>query len=335
MRSWWVIACLVAVSGAAVAADKPKAPASADSARPAKPTAAEAPVAPAGSDAAAPADAQDAASGDAAQPSVPHIVGPKRVDLGHGAQIDLPAGMLLVERAAAQELLRKGGNEADDAVAMIVPDGPGDWAMVIEAEDVGYVSDSDAGELDAADMLEDFKRGTIEQNKKRVAMGIPELFIDGWSEPPRYERATRQLVWGLTGHGKADKVVNRYTRLLGRNGYLSVDLIDDPKTIEASKVQAQSILAALHFTPGSRYEDHTGSDHDSGLGLKALVLGGAGVVIAKKTGILIALLLVLKKGFIVVAAAFGGFFKWLFGRKSRRDNAVAELPPDLGAPPPG
>jgi uncharacterized membrane-anchored protein len=188
-------------------------------------------------------------------------------------------------------------------------------------------------------MLDQFKQGTIEQNKKRVAMGVPELILDGWSEPPRYERSTRHLVWGLNGHDTRGKFVNFFTRFLGRNGYLSVDLIDDPATIEASKVEALSVLDAVHFDIGSRYEDHVGSDRSSGLGLKALVLGGTGLVIAKKTGILIAILLALKKGFIVVIAAIGGLFKWLFGRRKREADAVPTTstsdPPAPDGPPEG
>jgi uncharacterized membrane-anchored protein len=298
----------------------------------------------------APDDADDAddvvgeAAGEA-EPNplagLPHVVGPKRVELGHEAQIDLPEGMILLEKVAAQELMRKVGNGAEHVVAAITPpeSSPSSWLVVIEAKDVGYVSDSDASELDASAMLEQFKQGTIEQNKRRVTMGVSELFLDGWSEPPRYERATRHLVWGLNGHGVDGKVVNFFTRFLGRNGYLSVNLIDDPSTMEASKVQALSILTAVHFAPGARYEDHVDSDRDSGLGLKALVLGGTGVVIAKKTGILIAIVLALKKGFIVVVAAIGGFFKWLFGRKKQDPDAdltVSELPPsDPPAPPIG
>jgi uncharacterized membrane-anchored protein len=151
-------------------------------------------------------------------------------------------------------------------------------------------------------------------------MGIPELLIDGWSERPHYEPATHHLVWGLDAHDTESKVVNYLTRFLGRLGYLSVNLIDDPATIEASKAQALSVLTALHFDVGWRYEDHVSSDRDSGIGLKALVLGGAGVVIAKKTGILIAVLVFLKKGIVVIVVAIGGFFRWLFRRK--KDDAA-------------
>ena len=265
--------------------------------------------------------------------SMPHVTGPKLVDLGHNAELDLPAGMTLFERATAQDLMKKMGNDAEAVVAAIIPpQGGGDWIIVIEADDVGYVSDSDADELDASAMLEQFKTGTIQQNKQRVTLGIPELFVDGWSERPHYLAMQHHLVWGLDAHDSSGKVINFFTRFLGRNGYLSVNLIDEPANIESSKKEAMSVLSAIRFRAGSRYADHVDGDRDSGLGLKALVLGGAGVVLAKKGGILIALLLFLKKGFIVVLAAAGGFFKWMFGRgKKTVAEPTPETPP---APPP-
>jgi uncharacterized membrane-anchored protein len=347
MKAWWVIGCLVvamAMSGVALA-DKAKPPAEKVTAG--KPKAGDAGKAPAPDAKAAPqadppaeaeADEADRAA-EASLANLPRIVGPKRVDLGHQAEIDLPAGMILFERTEAQEMMRKGGNGAEHVVAAIAPASDATWYVVIEASDVGYVSDDDASELDASGMLEQFKRGNIEQNKRRAGLGISELVLDGWSEPPRYESATRHLVWGLSAHSSDGKVVNFFTRVLGRNGYLSINLIDDPSTLEASKVQALSILTAVHFTSGARYEDHVDSDRDSGLGLKALVLGGAGVVVAKKTGILIAIVLALKKGFIVVFAAIGGFFRWLFGRKKRESDDLVPsdpLPPsDPDVPPLG
>jgi uncharacterized membrane-anchored protein len=338
---------MVATAGMAVAGKETAPPAKRPPAK-VKPGAADQAAAPDGKTAADQAEAAGAGDEAAIDPlaSLPHVVGPKRVDLGHNAQLDLPAGMVLFERAVAQDLVRKGGGAADHLVAAIVPaQGAARWEVLIEASDVGYVSDNDASELDAQSMLEQFKSGTLEQNKHRVAIGVPELFIDGWSERPRYDGMTRHLVWGLNVHDTDGKVVNFFTRFLGRNGYLSINLIDAPSSIEASKTEALSILTAVHFMPGFRYEDHVGSDPDSGLGLKALVLGGTGVVIAKKTGILVAILLGLKKGIIVVFAAIGGFFKWLFGRRKRESEVELATsvapeppsgpPPDLGGPPAG
>src|SRR5262249_37825025 len=118
----------------------------------------------------------------------PHLVGPKLVGLGHNAEIDLPAGLLLFEQAQAQELMRRMGNSTDGVVALVAPpeESSATWMIVIDADDVGYVSDSDADELDADSMFEQFKEGTAEQNKKRVEVGVPALTLDGWTERPHY-----------------------------------------------------------------------------------------------------------------------------------------------------
>ena len=345
MKDWRVIgyAALLVVATAGVsrvsaAADKDKDKAPAEKVRAArtdKAPASDVTTGAAGSPAEAPAeDSQDDAAPDP-MANVPHLVGPTRVQLGHHAEIDLPAGMLLLEQAAAQDLMRRLGNNIDGVVATILPAAnTARWMVVIAAHDVGYVNDDDADELDAQAILEQLQQGTLEQNKKRVAMGVPELILDGWSEPPRYEPATRHVVWGLNAHDTDGKVVNFFTRFLGRHGFLSVNLVDDPVTIDASKTQALSILTAVRFEPGSRYEDLAGGDRDSGIGLKALVLGGTGVVIAKKTGILIAIAVALKKGVIVVLAAIGGFFRWLFRRKKQGQAAEPTTPeaPDPDPP---
>src|SRR3569623_104290 len=110
----------------------------------------------------------------------PNIKGPKLVDLGHGAEIDLPAGMFLYESAGAQDLMRKLGNSPAGTLAAIVPRDfeKSTWMIVIDADDSGYVNDSDADDLAATSMLNDFKAGTEEQNKKRAAKGIAAMTID-------------------------------------------------------------------------------------------------------------------------------------------------------------
>src|ERR1700743_2209930 len=68
---------------------------------------------------------------------VPHIVGPKQVELGHGAVIDLPAGLALLEQAMAQDMERKLGNDASTVVAVVMAEGGVDtWNIVIRAADV-------------------------------------------------------------------------------------------------------------------------------------------------------------------------------------------------------
>jgi uncharacterized membrane-anchored protein len=324
-----VILGTTAIAGA----DKPAKREPGKKAEPAKAQPAAAPGTAEKPDPAAP-DAADNEPANA-EPMPPHILGPKTVDLGNNTAIDLPAGMVLLERIEAQKLLRKQGEPAEGVVAMVFnPDS--DWRVFIDYEGSGYIDDSDANDLDADELLESYRQGTAEQNKTRRALGQPELIIDSWTERPRYEQGPHHLVWGLAAHYTGGKVVNFFTRILGRNGYASIDLIAEPDQIESAKKEAVAILGATHFKLGSTYADHVSSDHSSGIGLRGLVLGGAGVAVASKLGLLAKLALVFKKGFIVLFAAIGGLFRWLFRRKKTPESDMMGTPsPPLGPPPGG
>jgi len=264
----------------------------------------------------------------------PNIKGPKLVDLGHGAEIQLPEKMVLFEKPTAQAIMRKSGDDGDSVVAVITPLDPAQrWEVVIDADDSGYVNDSESDDLDANQLFEQYKQGNVEQNKERAKLGIGPLYLDDWNQQPKYDKAKHHLVWGLNAHTDKRKVVNFFTRFLGRGGYLSVDLIDGATTIEQSKVQAMSILDALRFKPGQRYEDHASGDKDSHIGLKALMIGGGALFVAKKTGLLVLLFVFLKKGAIILVAGIAGFFKWLTG-KGKKTTDLAMNPPPSDPPPP-
>jgi len=192
---------------------------------------------------------------------------------------------------------------------------------------MGYISDSDADELDADQLLASFREGSVKQNLERKSRGIPELFVDGWSQKPQYDRARHRLVWGLENHDVSGKVINFDTRLLSRGGYVAFGLIDAPEEIVAARQETLPILEAIHFKPGARYEDHVSGDRDSGIGLRGLVLGGAGLMVAKKTGLLVILLAFFKKAFIFIAAGIAGAWRWLFRRKRAAADVVAEPAP--------
>jgi uncharacterized membrane-anchored protein len=328
-RRLGVLVALCALAATA-SADKPKAKKAPPPAQ--KQTAPEPPPAddqPA-DDGASDADAGSAGDIEAQLP--PHVTGPKLVDLGNDIEIDLPAGMVLLEHDEAKKLIEKGGGTGEGVVALVLPMFLPDqtWEMRIDYDDVGYVKDTDADELDPNELFNQYKQGTDEDNARRRAQGLSELFLDGWQQMPKYDKPTHRLVWGFNAHSVNGPNVNFFTRVLGRNGYLSVDLIDDPDKIETAKGQAAGVVAGLRYKPGATYEDHKSNDKDSGMGLKALVLGGAAVGVFKvaKAGVLVKLLLIFKKGFIVVIAAIGAFFKKIFGRGGSKKTPPTQLPPD-------
>ncbi|HWO27146.1 MAG TPA: DUF2167 domain-containing protein [Kofleriaceae bacterium] len=282
--------------------------------------------------AAAPARAADAG---ATGHEVPHVAGPRRIDLGDGVELDLPAGAVLYERTAARALLEAAGNHSEGVLGVVMRTDRR-WVLVIEHEPIGYVSDADAGELEPESLLASFREGTAQQNARRRELGLAELVIDGWSEPPRYDRAKHQLLWSIRGHTAQGPGINSFTRVLGRGGYLSLSLVDEPETIEQSKQEAAAIIDATRFLPGAQYEDYREGDKSSGMGLRMLVLGGAGVAVAKaaKTGILVAILLALKKFFVVIGLGVASLCKWLLHRRSRPPAApVTAADPDAGAGP--
>lgn len=304
------------------------------SARPKSAPTTKAPAAPVEAPPADNGSAGDGNSGSAAAQASdepPHITGPQHVELGHDCQIELPAGTVLLEHDEAKKIIERGGGHADNIVAMIFPIGDDNqtWEMSIDYDDVGYVSDKDADELDPAALLKQYQEGTEQDNQQKRALGKPELFLDGWNELPKYDKTSRRLVWGFNAHTIKRPNVNYFTRILGRNGYMSVDLIDSPDRMQLAKQQAAGVIGSTSFKTGATYADHKQGDKDSGMGLKALVLGGAGVVAysAVKGGGLIALLIALKKGIIVLVLGIGAFFKKIFGRTKK-----VQLPPD-GPPP--
>ena len=261
----------------------------------------------------------------------PHITGPQLVDLGHDTEIDLPAGAILFEHDVAKQMIEKGGGTGDNVSALIVPaDETQTWFVTVDYADVGYVKDSDANELDPNDLFNQYKQGTEQDNQRRRSLGVAELFLDGWSEMPKYDKPTHKLVWGFKAHSTEGPNVNYFSRLLGRAGYMSVDLVDSPEKIDQAKTQAAGVMAGTRFKKGATYDEHKSGDKDSGMGLKALILGGAGIAVFKvaKAGILVKFFAVAWKGILVVAAGIGAFFKKLFGRGKKVD-----LPPD--GPPPG
>lgn len=269
----------------------------------------------------------DGSAGSDAPAELPaHITGPQLVDLGHNTEIDLPAGAILFEHDVAKQIVEKDGGDGEAVAAIILPaDETQTWFVKIDYDDVGYVKDSDANELDPNDLFNQYKQGTEEQNTRRRTLGVPELFLDGWSEMPKYDKPTHKLAWGFKAHSTDGPNVNYFSRLLGRNGYMSVDLIDSPDKIEAAKQQAGAVMAGIRYKKGATYDEHASGDKDSGMGLKALILGGAGIAVFKaaKAGWIIGLLLALKKGIIIVVAGIAAFFKKIFGRGKK-----VELPPD-------
>jgi uncharacterized membrane-anchored protein len=289
------------------------------------------------------------AEAEAVEAEVPEAerpqVGPKQIDLGDELVLDLPALYGYFDRVQGKKLMERMGNQVDDSFRGLVFKKEAGWLIEIEYVGDGYVKDDDAAELKPDEILASIKEGTEEANEYRKEKGFPGIHVEGWTEPPRYERAQHHLVWGIRGKlddGKPASI-NFYTRVLGRRGYVAVNLMDDPATIETSKADGLTVLRATTFKPGARYEDFDSkSDKVAEYGLAALVATGAGVtalklakvgILAKFSGKLLALILAGKKVLVLLIVGIGAAIKKLFGAKQAAPAAAAAEPPPADGPP--
>ncbi|HEY2902526.1 MAG TPA: DUF2167 domain-containing protein [Polyangia bacterium] len=255
------------------------------------------------------------------------VVGPATVQSGHDVVIDLPAGFLFLDTPQAKKLMERNGNLHNDDLLGVIGKADADWLVTVRFTEDGYVKDDDAAKLDGDEILKQIREGTDEANKERQERGFPAMHVDGWSEPPRYERDVHHLVWGIraTSDGHPGQSINFNTRVLGRKGFVGLNLIDDAEHIEADKPNAATLLAATHYQAGARYEDFDRkNDKVAEYGLTALVLGGAGLgalklvkigLLAKFSGKILALLIAFKKGVVLLLLGIGAWARRLFGAK--------------------
>lgn len=255
------------------------------------------------------------------------VEGPYTVKLGNEAVLKLPQGFIWIPPKEAKNYMTAvGNNVADDFYGLIYHENI-DGFVTIEYFPEGYIKDDDAKDWDADELLDNLKEGTKEQNKERVKKGITPFEVIGWVEKPTYNAQTHRLVWSASlqdmgsSTPEAEQGINYNTYLLGRNGYISLDLVTSRSAVEKEKPLARQLLNAVEFNATRRYEDFDPkTDHIAEYGLAALVGG----IAAKKIGLLATLgVLLAKFGKIVIIALVAcgvGIKQFFFGNK-KKDNS--------------
>ncbi len=246
--------------------------------------------------------------------------GPAQVDLGANvARIDLDAGYAFAGAADTRRLLQEMGNTVGNSeVGMVTPTAEDqDWIVIFEYEKAGYVKDDDKDEIDKDAILESYQKGTEEANKARKERGIPGLHVTGWFEEPHYDAQSHNLVWALRAQEDGGReVVNYNVRLLGREGFMSVTLVDDPAKLAVSKPHVERLLSTFAYKKGKSYAEWVSGDKVAEYGLVALVAGGAGAA-AAKAGLFASLGKVIAKGgkaIVLLLIGLGAGLKKLFTR---------------------
>ena len=298
------------------------------------------------------AQQQLADSKPAAKPQIHWQQGPTTATLGSNAQIKVPIGYRITDAEGTRALLEQMGNPTSgDEVGLLTPipakDAKGgDWFVLFEFENVGYVSDSDKSKLDPDAILAGIKKGTEADNEIRKQKGWIPFHITDWAKQPFYDDQTHNLTWATLGHeeidpAKADKTkspqddqtINYAVRLLGRHGTMNVDLVLSPADLPTTVPLFNEIMRGFSYTNGNLYAEFTKGDKVAGYGLTALIAGGAAAA-AVKTGLLTKLLAAgaaFWKFILIGLAAVGRFFKQIlesikgmFSKKKKDGNQPIE-----------
>ncbi len=217
--------------------------------------------------------------------------GPTEVKVAGQATLKLPANYGFIPAKESKQLLHAMGNSPSNEIhGMIIPTAGENrnWFVVVSYTPAGYIKDDDAKTWNADELLNSLREGTEATNQERKTRGIAEMEIVGWVEKPLYDAASQRLVWSLASHDKGQASgpndgINYNTLVLGREGYVSMNLVTGMQEIEALKPVGKNLLAAMTFDNGKRYADFdASSDKVAEYGLAALVAG----VAAKKLGLL-------------------------------------------------
>jgi uncharacterized membrane-anchored protein len=260
------------------------------------------------------------------------IRGPATVPLRDEADLQLPDHFGFIPQKEAAEAMKLMGNRTGpDFLGMIVPLSAesgahnGSWFISLQYDPAGYIKDDDAKHWDAGKLLQTLQDGTEAANADRERLGIPPIAVTRWVQSPTYESGSHRLVWSAEAKRKdgadTDPTINYNTYVLGREGYISLNLITSASGVDHDKVAAGDLLSGVDFKSGKRYGDFNSStDKVAAYGLAALVAG----VAAKKLGLLALLaatILKFAKVIAIAVAAFGaGIVRWFKSRVGSRES---------------
>ncbi len=188
------------------------------------------------------------------------------------------------------------------------------WAVAIDYEEDGFVSDEDADDIDYTELLSEMKKEIQQESKHRAEEGYESIELVGWAASPYYDAEAHKLHWAqeLKFGDQQVSTLNYNIRILGRKGVLVLNFIADMSQKDVIDANLDTVLALADFDQGVRYDDFNPEfDKVAAYGIGALV---AGKLVAK-TGLIAAALIFLKKFGIIIVVALGAMVKKLWARK--------------------
>ena len=254
---------------------------------------------------------------------------------GAQARLNLGQDYYFLPAAEAKRVLNEAWGNPPDALGnvlgLVLPKGKTfldeTWGAVVQYDETGHIDDKDAASEDYASVLSDLKSGEEESNKSARDAGYAGGSTVGWAQAPTYERASRTLIWArnIKFDGEQQNTLNYDVRTLGREGTLSLKMVDTMANLGAVRGAAEKLGKTVEFLPGQTYADfNPKTDTMAEFGLAGLVAGGVGLAVAKKVGMIGLLLLFLKKGFVFLLIGAAASWKWIARKLGLRKEEDVE-----------
>lgn len=236
--------------------------------------------------------------------------------------IKVPAGFKFLGAEQSKYVLTTlWGNPPSEVLGMLFPEyctpytDSAAYAIEITYSEEGHIKDDDAKDIDYSELLETMKSETEEANKERIKEGYASVELIGWAQSPFYDEKSKKLHWAkeLKFNGDSLNTLNYNIRVLGRKGYLNLNVIGSMDVLPLVKENINPILSSVEFNSGNKYSDfNPGIDEVAALGIGGLI---AGKVLAK-VGFFALLVKFWKVILIGGIAAVAGIKQFFFGKKN-------------------
>ncbi|MBL4623729.1 MAG: DUF2167 domain-containing protein, partial [Flavobacteriales bacterium] len=255
------------------------------------------------------------------------------IDLQEGlAELNTPNGYKFIGAEEGEYVLTSlWGNPPTEVLGMMFPKNTypsGDeftYAVIITYSEEGYIDDEDAKDLDYDELLESMQEDALSTNDQRIQAGYPTVELVGWAAEPYYDEVNKKLYWAkeLKFGDSEENTLNYNIRVLGRRGYLNLNLIGGLDVLHLVEKDVEKILASVEFNQGNTYADFDPEiDEIAAYGIGGLIAGKVLLKVGLLAGLLkflkvigVALLKFWKPIAIGVAALGAALKKYVFGKK--------------------
>jgi len=239
------------------------------------------------------------------------------------AKLNIPKGFHFLDQEQSISLLTEyWGNPEDQSVLGLIKPidvalfDENSWVFIISFDEMGYVEDDDAADIDYDELEQDLIQETNEGNQFRISQGYGSMEFLGWAEAPYYDQNKKVLHWAKEMHfeDQEENTLNYNLRILGRKGVFMFNAVAGISELEVVNNNVDAVLGSIEFNEGYSYFDFDPDMDD----VAAWSIGGlvAGKVLAKVG--FFALIVKFWKLIVLGIAGIGSFI-WK-RKKSNKDS---------------